>query len=148
MSSTSSSASDSSRASSPVVVSPGKRKRPSSNDSDSNSSDAEADDKSPEETVLSHAEKRRQKKREKTSNDEPPAKKPKLDVSKKRQHSVWVGNLSFKTTEDALRQFFDGVGEITRVNLPLKPGTNPAQKSECRGYVILRIYPRPYSLSR
>lgn len=37
-----------------------------------------------------------------------------------RQNSVWVGNLAYKTTQESLRKFFDGVGEITRIHLPTK----------------------------
>ncbi|KAI0082493.1 hypothetical protein K474DRAFT_1585727 [Panus rudis PR-1116 ss-1] len=83
--------------------------------------------------VLSHAEKRRQKRKEQKQSrlDDPCSKGVKqkngvqnteLEPSKasKRKHSVWVGNLSFKTTPDALRRFFDGVGEITRMHMPMK----------------------------
>ena len=37
-----------------------------------------------------------------------------------RRNSVWVGNLDYKTTQDGLRKFFDGVGEITRIHMPTK----------------------------
>ncbi|KAG9317741.1 hypothetical protein JVU11DRAFT_1958 [Chiua virens] len=40
----------------------------------------------------------------------------------KRQNSVWVGNLSFRTTQEALRGFFDGVGTITRIHMPMRCG--------------------------
>ncbi|KAH0840196.1 hypothetical protein J3R83DRAFT_1197 [Lanmaoa asiatica] len=40
----------------------------------------------------------------------------------KRQNSVWVGNLSFRTTQDALRGYFDGAGTITRVHMPMRRG--------------------------
>jgi RNA recognition motif-containing protein len=94
----------------------------------------------PEDTVaLSHAERRRQKKKDQKAQEQP-SKKRKLtdssvtDVSAKdskptgkaqpkRQNSVWVGNLWYKTTPDALRDFFDGVGEITRIHMPTKKGT-------------------------
>lgn len=46
----------------------------------------------------------------------------------KRQNSIWVGNLSFKTTPEALRAFFDGCGEITRVNMPMKPPSAATSK--------------------
>jgi len=99
-------------------------------------SNSEHDSENPDETpALSHAERRRQKKKEREQKNLNPAiKKRKLkdgvatasSVSKKekRQNSVWVGNLSFKTTTDALRGFFDGVGEITRVHMPMKAGAN------------------------
>ncbi len=107
-----------------------------SEDSDS-SSDSQSDAEDGEEPVLSHAEKRRQKRKaertakkvtdpvsdtpsikgkEKINNtaELPPAKLP------KRQNSVWVGNLSFKTTSVSLRTFFEGVGEVTRIHMPMK----------------------------
>jgi len=89
--------------------------------------------------VLSHAEKRRQKKKDEKARDRPSKKRKVTDNSvadvsakdsksagnskPKRQNSVWVGNLWFKTTPDALRDFFDGVGEITRIHMPTKKGT-------------------------
>ena len=95
--------------------------------------------------VLSHAERRKQKKRaklaskdaqeEEDSKQEVPPKKH--DAALPRQNSVWVGNLSFKTTPDALRTFFEGVGEVTRVNMPCKPGTK-----EIRGSA-LKTLPSP-----
>ena len=84
-----------------------------------------------EHPVLSHAERRKQKKQKLATKNasEPPSKLPlkrrKPDdavPTNPRQNSVWVGNLSFKTTAEALKSFFDGVGEITRLNMPLKPG--------------------------
>lgn len=82
--------------------------------------------------VLSHADKRRQKKRQKLEetssstkpNDEKSNSKKEGaglgDDKSKRQNSVWVGNLSFKTTPESLRTFFEGVGQITRVHMPMK----------------------------
>ncbi|EIW76254.1 hypothetical protein CONPUDRAFT_64306 [Coniophora puteana RWD-64-598 SS2] len=92
--------------------------------------------------VISHAERRKRKKQEKKAvkdsadADSPRAKKrkgedgaavpaSKSDASNgklKRQNSVWVGNMSFQSTPDSLRVFFDGVGEITRIHMPMKPG--------------------------
>jgi hypothetical protein len=49
----------------------------------------------------------------------------------KKQNSVWVGNLAFKTTPQSLREWFErkleeagagGEGSVTRVNLPKKAG--------------------------
>ncbi|KAJ3812022.1 hypothetical protein F5876DRAFT_38363 [Lentinula aff. lateritia] len=112
--------------------------------SDSDSSD---EDDAP---ALSHAEKRRQKKKEKLAArkdkglEPPPTKKRKTDNQKEatdstsqRQNSVWVGNLSFKTTPDALRKFFDGVGEITRINLPMKLASRPNMPGENRGFAYV-----------
>ena len=107
-----------------------------------------------EEPVLSHAERRRQKKKQQrevpsTSDDPSKEKQPKsvkntadLAPSKlpKRQNSIWVGNLSFKTTADALKQFFEGCGEVTRIHMPMKmasggKGMKGAVK-ENRGLVV------------
>jgi RNA recognition motif-containing protein len=94
----------------------------------------------PDDSVaLSHAEKRRQKKKKQKDQDRPSKKRKATDGSvagvstkdskpagyskPKRQNSVWVGNLWFKTTPDTLRDFFDGVGEITRIHMPTKKGT-------------------------
>lgn len=99
-------------------------------DNNSSSSEGEAssnDHATPEEPVLSHADKRRQKKKKDQQpvgpdgthiNHSNGAKE--TNTPRKRQNSVWVGNLSFKTTPDSLRNFFDGVGEITRVHMPTK----------------------------
>ncbi|KAI0068675.1 hypothetical protein BV25DRAFT_24322 [Artomyces pyxidatus] len=159
MSSTSSSASSSasSASSSPPPKSPQKRKRienPVEEASDSDSEDessASGSDSESEEPVLSHAAKRKQKKASKrtTENhgDSGAVKKEGAAGAKatpgalpKRQNSVWVGNLAFKTTPDALRQFFDGVGEITRIHIPTKPGApgaaGPARR-ENRGFAYV-----------
>ncbi|KAJ3788165.1 hypothetical protein GGU10DRAFT_413090 [Lentinula aff. detonsa] len=100
--------------------------------------------------ALSHAERRRQKKKEKLATLKgkepapPPSKKRKTDSGKeagdssfKRQNSVWIGNLSFKTTPEALRKFFDGVGEISRINLPMKAAHRPNMPAENRGFAYV-----------
>ncbi|KAG9101988.1 hypothetical protein FS749_000553 [Ceratobasidium sp. UAMH 11750] len=105
--------------------------------------------------VLSHAAQRKAKKRKlkelqsgEDDNDEPapkPAKpKPKSEPDDKpvlpaRQNSVWVGNLSFKTTEAQLKEFFDGVGEITRVHMPKKQvvGQGRGMRGENRGFAYV-----------
>jgi hypothetical protein len=107
--------------------------------------------------ALSHAEKRRQKKKlAKGSGDAStsasvsasPVKEAKSDAAtttarQSRQNSIWVGNLSYKTTEADLRKFFEDAGEITRVNLPLKPAAagQPGAKwksaRENRGCVVV-----------
>ena len=108
------------------------------NDSDSDASEAEPDTNEP---VLSHAERRRKKRAAKLALQKDSApKKRKLEdgtavhvPASKRQNSVWVGNLSFKTTQQNLRTFFESAGEITRVHLPTKAASSPAMKSENRG---------------
>jgi hypothetical protein len=108
----------------------------------------------PDEPVLSHAEKRRQKKRKLNSGDavsgdvsseshakltsDPKEKGKKSgevsEVSEalpKRQNSIWVGNLAYKTTGVMLKGFFEGL-EVTRIHMPLKAppnGTGPKVNS-------------------
>lgn len=119
--------------------------------SDASSSADEEDSDAPQhlpptdDTVLSHAERRRQKKKQKRDHltaarelddrtgASPPSNvhskaKAEADVSaddprrQKRQNSIWVGNLSFRTTQDALQGFFDGAGTTTRVHMPMRRG--------------------------
>lgn len=119
--------------------------------------EAEALTDEQDEPVLSHAEKRRQKKRKLNSGDVAPAdipdsstkpiSKPKKgkgkkmekpgeiseggDALPKRQNSVWVGNLAYKTTTVTLKAFFDGL-EVTRIHMPMKApqsGTGPKVNS-------------------
>ena len=131
-----------------------------SDSSDSNvesGSESEGEEDEEEAPVLSHAEKRRQKKKAqhslkgalelegeakkskgkekvKNSADLPPSKLP------KRQNSVWVGNLSFKTTPESIKSFFNGVGEITRIHMPTKMATgqrdSQGPRKENRGSVL------------
>ncbi|KAH9179650.1 hypothetical protein EDB89DRAFT_500448 [Lactarius sanguifluus] len=84
--------------------------------------------------VLSHAAKRKQKRALINESTTVSKKQKEEDVSTpvKRQNSIWVGNLSYKTTQESLRRFFDGVGEITRVHLPTKPGKAPPGESASR----------------
>ena len=104
----------------------------------------------PDEPVLSHAERRRQKRRKLNSGgavsadvSESPTKftsKPKKgkekekgkkpgeiaeggDILLRRQNSVWVGNLAYKTTAVMMKAFFGGL-EITRIHMPLKAPPN------------------------
>lgn len=48
-----------------------------------------------------------------------------------RQNSVWVGNLSFQTTQRAIKQFFRLAGEVTRIHMPMKSDVG---NSVNRGY--------------
>ncbi|KAF8165735.1 hypothetical protein B0H34DRAFT_794092 [Crassisporium funariophilum] len=155
----SSSASSSSASPEPPQIQKLKRKRKDIvqdkvEDDQSEASDA-ADDEvlspgenEPEEPVLSHAERRRKKKEEKLASklkaqEGSATKKRKLkdgtaqDAGAKRQNSVWVGNMSFKTTQENLRTFFADVGEITRVNMPTKLPAAPGLKPENRGFAYV-----------
>lgn len=108
--------------------------------------------------VLSHAAKRKRKKEERKHiefAESSPTKKRKLQkddtIAKqnngnpgsehpKRQNSVWVGNLSYRTTPESLKVFFDGVGEITRVHMPSKlvaGGSGGQARRENRGFVVV-----------
>ncbi|KAI5123378.1 hypothetical protein M0805_006086 [Coniferiporia weirii] len=114
----------------------------------------EEEEEQEEVKVLSHKEQRRLKKKQKlmenaeaTDSEEGASKgltksksvaKDKVNANgkdkdraalPKRQNSIWVGNLSFKTTPDSLRAFFDGVGEITRVHMPMKNDAGEGGKS-------------------
>ncbi|KAI0736154.1 hypothetical protein C8Q72DRAFT_769331 [Fomitopsis betulina] len=128
-----------------------------SDSSASSNTDEDSDSASDDEgiPVLSHKEQRKQKKKElkrqkpdgdlseKQKGKQPVKNSAELAPSKlpRRQHSVWIGNLAFKTTPDALRRFFDGVGEITRIHMPMKmasggPGGGGARK-ENQGFAYL-----------
>ncbi|KII95284.1 hypothetical protein PLICRDRAFT_149892 [Plicaturopsis crispa FD-325 SS-3] len=149
-SSSSSSESDSEKNIAPTPQS--KRKRePIGDESDSsdNESASEPEDVA-EVSALSHAERRRQKKKAKldakaaksasktrTGKEARTGKEDVPAAQGKRQHSVWVGNMTFKTTVEALKGFFDGVGEITRVNMPMKLPSAPTAKPENRGFAYV-----------
>jgi hypothetical protein len=63
----------------------------------------------------------------------------------KHQNSIWVGNMSFRTTQDTLRGFFDGVGTITRVHMPMRRGNQ--MQSENMGCVLSSpLSPSPFTL--
>ncbi|KAI0268214.1 hypothetical protein BC834DRAFT_923290 [Gloeopeniophorella convolvens] len=124
----------------------------SASDADSVSSSSslelrsEAEQDAVDAPVLSHAAKRKQKRAQakKASSSESPEKKPKKEGDAgghpKRQNSVWIGNLSFKTTPESLKRFFDGVGEITRINLPTKAVGGPPGgqvRRENRGFAYV-----------
>jgi RNA recognition motif-containing protein len=101
--------------------------------------------------VLSHAAKRKERRAvlKIALPTESPAKKEKKEGQAsshplKRENSIWVGNLSYKTTPESLRRFFDGVGEITRVHLPTKLGKaslGDSARRENRGCVSVPLLP-------
>ncbi|CAL1701000.1 unnamed protein product [Somion occarium] len=120
----------------------------SGSDSESADSSTDGDSKAEDTQVLSHAEKRRQKKELKNkARDEKAAENKVKNTAEiapskapKRQNSVWVGNLTFKTTPQSLRQFFDGVGEITRIHMPMKltsGGPSGGAVKENRGFAYV-----------
>ncbi|KAG8886963.1 hypothetical protein FRB98_000735 [Tulasnella sp. 332] len=101
-----------------------------------------------EEIVLSHKQQRKFKRKRERGEVEDSNKKPKKSKkekekvepeisSTKRENSVWVGNLAYKTTQDDLRTFFDGTGEITRINMPKGPIKGSAVKRENSGYAYI-----------
>ncbi|KAF8914364.1 hypothetical protein CPB84DRAFT_1759080 [Gymnopilus junonius] len=122
----------------------------SSDDSDSESENEAEEPFTDDEPVLSHKERRRKKKEEKLAAKLVEAgkavKKRKLEdgaakivdsSSTKRQNSIWVGNMSFKTAQDNLKTFFKDCGEVTRIHMPTKPPTGPGVKPENRGYAYV-----------
>jgi hypothetical protein len=120
-----------------------KRKRDPSADSSSSSEPGRTEDV----PALSHAAKRKQRKavsKEDALPTRSPTKEKEGGASRpvKRENSIWVGNLCYKTTPESLRRFFDGVGEITRVHLPTKLGKgspgDPVRR-ENRGCVVLSL---------
>lgn len=123
-SSSSSSVSSRSTSRSTPPVSKLKRKRDVSPDSSSSPEPGRREDV----PVLSHAAKRKERKAvlKKALSTKSPTKKEEKEGqasrSLKRENSIWVGNLSYKTTPESLRRFFDGLGEVTRVHLPTKLG--------------------------
>ncbi|KAF8607664.1 RNA-binding domain-containing protein [Ceratobasidium sp. AG-I] len=104
--------------------------------------------------VLSHAAQRKAKKRklkevisgenddeELDSKASKPNSKPQSQTKAPpvRQNSVWVGNLSFKTTEAQIKEFFEGVGEISRIHMPKKldVGNGRGMRGENRGFAYV-----------
>jgi RNA recognition motif-containing protein len=64
------------------------------------------------------------------SNDKP-AKKAKTEKpakESKKPPGVWIGNLSFSTTEADLKAYFSKCGEIARIKCP--PGRTARQKNQ------------------
>lgn len=113
----------------------------SDSDSDSDASEENIEQtETKSENVLSHAAQRKLKKKAKKaaeSHEEEATKKVVPEtLNPKRQNSIWVGNLAFKTTEQALRDFFTrhvpGC-EITRVNMPKKGGQDIQGGAGMRG---------------
>lgn len=112
---------------------------PSTVDRIATGSESEAADEAP---VLSHAAKRKLKKKVQKvaqgTDDNHGTQEPDKPIETKlrRQNSVWVGNLAFKTTEQGLRDFFSrhipGC-EITRVNMPGKAGQDVKGGGGMRG---------------
>ncbi|KAJ7068713.1 hypothetical protein C8F01DRAFT_1119067 [Mycena amicta] len=146
--SSSSSTPSSSRSSSPEPPTKRKREEHDDPDSDSDSSSDDEDEKITDEPVLSHKQKRLQKRKEKEESKAASKKKRKLpdgsaaavtnaNPKAKRLNSVWVGNLNFKTTPEALTAFFKDAGEVTRVNMPHKAAAGPGMKPENRGYAYV-----------
>lgn len=121
------------------------------------SDDGSSDEQDEEEVkILSHKEQRRLKKKSAKESsagakghDNDPKQKKGAKAQKslkdeetrpKRQNSLWVGNLSYKTTSDALRAFFKEAGEVTRVHMPMQVSRRRDQEEnehKNRGYVAV-----------
>lgn len=118
----------------------------SESESDSDSDVPEDEVKQPETksgNVLSHAAQRKLKKKAQKAAQghddicaEQEATKKLTETTPRRQNSIWVGNLAFKTTEQVIRDFFTrhvpGC-EITRVNMPKKGGQDVKGGTGMRG---------------
>ncbi|WRT70733.1 uncharacterized protein IL334_007731 [Kwoniella shivajii] len=68
-------------------------------------------------------------------------------VGTKRQNSIWIGNLAFKTTVESLTDFFEngitesggvGKGSITRINMPKKNARDGFAQNKGFAYVDFR----------
>jgi RNA recognition motif-containing protein len=64
-----------------------------------------------------------------------------VEIDFLRIHAVWsravtiyVGNLSFKATEEAVQEFFGGYGEVKRVSLPVDRETG-----RMRGFAFIEM---------
>lgn len=97
-----------------------------------------------EERVLSHAAQRRLRKRQNTiaaTKEEAASSKPPDNTKQTTAHSIWVGNIAFRTTPQALKSFFGGeLSEITRIHMPAKKlhGTrikSEQKRGDNKGYV-------------
>ncbi|KAF9183717.1 hypothetical protein BGZ51_000781 [Haplosporangium sp. Z 767] len=92
-----------------------KSKKKAGDDGDDEDDEAEAPENEDGDGVDgSNKEKKDKKKKEKSEGP-----------GRKGEYGIWIGNLSFLTTEKALRHFFRNVGaDITRVNMPTGSGYN------------------------
>lgn len=64
------------------------------------------------------------------SGQDKSAKKAKTEKTKggKVTHGIWIGNLSYSTSEADLKAYFTSCGEITRIKCP--PGRTARQKNQ------------------
>lgn len=124
------------------LPSPAKRKRGDDDNGDLLEIDLSAA------TPLSKAEARAARKKAKRGDVDEDDDKPKAEKAEKKpkpptkQNSIWIGNLSFRTTAESLKEFLEnGVVElggeadsVTRVNLPKKKGGH-GSFAENKGWV-------------
>lgn len=86
------------------------------------------------------------KKHDSDDEEEEGEKKEKKEEKKPKQrmNSVWIGNLSFRTTAESLKAYLEkgitekggvGHGAVTRVNLPKKPGKGEFAPNKGFAYV-------------
>ena len=90
----------------------------------------------PEVEVLSRKAARKRRKLEDKAQAAPAEGTKPAAAQKKGEHGVWVGNMSFRTSQDMLRDFFSNRAceEIVRINMP--GGKRPGELN--RGCVALR----------
>ncbi|KAG0915616.1 hypothetical protein G6F57_000710 [Rhizopus arrhizus] len=74
-------------------------------------------------------EEKEEESKEGEEEDDKEAKKPKVEKKKKEpEFGVWVGNLSYSTTVETIRNFFTDCGSITRVKCPKGNGVKNKNK--------------------
>ncbi|KAI9469871.1 MAG: hypothetical protein EXX96DRAFT_543319 [Benjaminiella poitrasii] len=80
---------------------------------------------------LQEEEEEKESNEEESKDEERPAaaKKPKVEKKKKEiEYGIWVGNLSYATTVDTIKDFFKDCGEITRIKCPKGNGVKNNNK--------------------
>lgn len=106
-----------------------KSKKATNEDSDEESEDVEAPETEhgDQDEGSGEAKKKRKKDKKKKSDG----------LGRKGEFGIWIGNLSFLTTDKALRHFFKDVGaQITRVNMPSgAPG--PRSRTHNKGFAYV-----------
>ncbi|KAF9360566.1 hypothetical protein BGX34_007722 [Mortierella sp. NVP85] len=104
----------------------GKNKKAANKDGEGDDEEAEA----PENESADENDGKEKKKKKKDKKKGKKEEQKKDGPGRKGEHGIWIGNLSFLTTEKALRHFFRGVGAgITRVNMPIGPSGAQNKKS-------------------
>lgn len=121
--------------------------------------DSDADDNRDDESAPPKTDKK--EKRSKKDKKEKKSKKPRKTIEeavaaltgtsgtsatatsakKSNEFGVWIGNLSFSTTAEQVRDFFKDCGEIVRLHLPVNAATTAGPKGifKNKGYVEVHV---------